>query len=206
MVKFSFILLFLLSSVIHAESDELNLSDMALVRLGGQVYFLRDIENLQVSFKALQCLEDNSFIEKYLSISTEPLVIKNLSPDSRFAGLPEQLKAFILIEKLKLSSISSANIFISNEELYRLSRKCAKIDWDKLGSVEKSLFVSEVYLRQRFATSKDLSKSLKEFVKSLNVQHSHELLHIKASKVSMKALNKKIGPDKDNLSLEKQDN
>ncbi|MBC96442.1 MAG: hypothetical protein CME63_01725 [Halobacteriovoraceae bacterium] len=171
--------------------DELpSLKDMALVRLGGQVYFLKDIEDLQVSFKALSCIHKNSYIEKFLMASPGPLVSESWAKASQVQALPDQLKAFILIEKLKLSSISSSYTRLDDRDLVKLSRDCARLKWAELSSDEKSLFISEIYLRQRFSSSKNLELSLDEFVKSLNIQHSHELLRIRPSRLSKKLLEK----------------
>lgn len=175
--------------------SEFQLKDMALVRLGGQVYFLSDIENLQSSFKALRCLGGNSYIEKFLVSSPEPLVNKVWAELSKVDSLPKQLSAFILIEKLKLSSVSSSstlNMRVSSLELSKLNSECSRISWEKLSSEEKSLFVSEIYLRQRFSTSKDLNSSLTEFIKNLNIQHNHELLRLRPSEQSVLLMNKSL--------------
>ena len=107
-------------------------------------------------------------IEKFLMASPGPLVSESWAKASQVQALPDQLKAFILIEKLKLSSISSSYTRLDDRDLVKLSGDCARLKWAELSSDEKSLFISEIYLRQRFSSSKNLELSLDEFEKRNN--------------------------------------
>lgn len=180
------------------------LKDTALVRLGGQVFFLKDVEKLQVSYKSLSCIGENSYIERFLKASRESLIPRSWQVNNieKGSSLPQQLEAFILIEKLKLSSISSASTKLTTFDLAQLSKNCSALNLKNLSSGDKSLFISELYLRQRFSTSKDLNKSMEEYVKSLNLQHKHELLRIKPSKRTLDLLQREIDSEKNKSNKE----
>ena len=149
----------------YAESS-ISLKDMALVRLGGQVYFLSDVQSLGWSLDAISCLGEESYIQKFLSSTSKdskPIIPSKWSKHSQVEGLDKQLEVFILLEKLKLSSVSSSSSVtssLSNQDMKKLSKNCSNENWEKMGHLEKSLFVSEIYLRQRFSTSKNLESSM----------------------------------------------
>jgi len=176
------------------QSASLILQNSALVRLGGQIFFLNDIDRLQESFKSISCLGNNSYIKRFLKNSSELKIPRSWQDQNHTEDrkLPQRLQEFILIEKLKLSSVSSANTTLSTFDLVKLSKNCANINWNKLNSDVKSLFLSEIYLRERFSGPKKLDSVLEEFVKTLNLQHKHELLGIRPSKLSIKALEERI--------------
>lgn len=181
-------------SIVPDKSPSLLLQNTALVRLGGQVFFLNDVDRLQESYKRISCLGNKSYIERFLRSSNESLIPHPWQGNNINEGqqLPQQLEAFILIEKLKLSSVSSTNIKLSTLDLVKLAKDCSHFKWNDLNSDVKSLFLSEIYLRQRFSDSKDVDSALKEFVKSLNLQHTHELLRLRPSKLSLKALYERV--------------
>lgn len=184
------------------DSTPLILQDSALVRLGGQVFFLNDVDRLQESYKSISCLGNQSYIERFLKNSNASLIPRPWQANNIKKGsqLPEQLQAFILIEKLKLSSVSSASTKLTTLDLVKLSKKCSHLVWNELNSDVKSLFLSEIYLRQRFSGSKELDSALEEFVTSLNLQHKHELLRIRPSQSSLKALEAQAKRSKESMS------
>ncbi len=211
LVTFIFLALVFISKTSYPNNDPSEkqssmpyLQDTALVRLGGQAFFLKDVERLQVSYKILSCLGESSFIEKFLRASRESLIPKPWKQNNieKGSSLPQQLEAFILIEKLKLSSVSSASTKLTTMDLAKLSKKCSVINLSDLSSEDKSLFISELYLRQRFSTSKNLAQTMEDFIKSLNLQHNHELLRIRPSENSLKLLRAKSGADESSSSNE----
>ena len=68
------------------------------------------------------------------------------------------------------------------------------IKWSELTLSERTLVLSEVYLRERYGTPKDLFKVLREFALNLNNQDYHEVLHLGPNERTQELLKKFENP------------
>lgn len=93
----------------------------------------------------------------------------------------EELFPYVLIEKLKLNSLSSGKETLSLSELHDLGKKCTKENWAQLNTDERALLLTEVYLRDRFKTRTSSFESLGEFRENLNKKEKHEFLEVSMS-------------------------
>ncbi len=166
--------------------------DQALFRLSGQVFFLSDVLSVQRNFKILKCLEKKSYLSIYLDRSIDDLLKVKIPEDAPgFNSFsPSNLLPYIELEKLKISSLGRGKDQLQVQELLGLGKKCGKVIWKTLQTGEKALFLTEVYLRDRFKKNEDLGGSLKELKNGLNVKENHEVLSFKMSPRLKKKFNK----------------
>jgi hypothetical protein len=157
--------------------------DQALFRLSGQVFFLSDVLSVQNSLNTLKCLEKKSYLSIYLDRSIDDLLKVKIPEDTLgFKSFsPSNLLPYIELEKLKISSLGRGKDQLQVQELLGLGKRCAKVIWNTLQTGEKALFLTEVYLRDRFKKNENLGGSLMELKNGLNVKEDHEVLSFKMS-------------------------
>lgn len=178
-----FNLLILVFSVQSSFGNNLSF-DQALFRLSGQAFFLSDVIETQKAFKSFKCLSRESFLSVFLEQDISFLTSLKTHEVKKQKVLikKESLKPFILLEKLKNSALGKGRESLSKNELMALNRNCNKVSWKKLTINEKALYLSEVYLRDRFSSSDNPKLALVEFRKSINAKESHEVFKIHSSK------------------------
>jgi len=160
--------------------------DQALFRLSGQVFFLSDMEKKQSAFKSLDCI-DSPLLEVYLKASfSEITKTPLLTADKSALSDSINLMPYISLEKLILSSLSSGKDSLNKVEISSLGRKCSRLVWEKLSTEEKSLLISEVFLRDRFKKKGNSDEELGNYKKSIESQEVHEVLKLKPSKYLLK--------------------
>lgn len=158
-------------------------SDRAVFRLSGVVFFTSDVVESLRALKVLKCLGPKSsqisFTEIYSSGDFRNLY--NLDPKALGQLSDDKLLSLIKIEKLKIAALGRSKDSLSQKELSSLSKKCSSLRWKRLSDSEKSLLISEVFLRDRFSQEKDVFNRLVEYARSLSIQEVHEVY---ANKVS----------------------
>lgn len=187
-----FFLLLCLSSV---HSSENKFVDQAIFRLSGQVYFLSQIKIKQAAIKTLNCASTGLLLSSFLGQDFLELTkVKWGTEVLSEAFVKKEILPYILLEKLKINSLSSGKEKLSMSELHDLGKKCTKMNWNKLNTEQKALFLSEVYLRDRFRSRTRNKESLSEFKNNLNKKEKHEILEMDLSD-SMKNALKKLSDD-----------
>lgn len=154
--------------------------DLAVFRLSGQVYYLSDIINKQKALSVLSCANSKLYLVEFLGVKPKDLMERNLKSLTN-GREEEELFPYVLIEKLKLNSLSSGKETLSLSELHDLGKKCTKENWAQLNTDERALLLTEVYLRDRFKTRTSSFESLGEFRENLNKKEKHEFLEVSMS-------------------------
>ncbi|MCR9206017.1 MAG: hypothetical protein NXH75_15650, partial [Halobacteriovoraceae bacterium] len=137
---------FLLLCIASSQSSEISFVDQAIFRLSGQVYFLSHVENKQLAMKSLNCANTDLLLSSFLGKSFQNLTKVKWEPATLSrSSINQDILPYILLEKLKLNSLSSGKEKLTMSELHDLGKGCTKISWNKLNTEQKALFLSEVY-------------------------------------------------------------
>jgi len=158
-------------------------ADVAVFRLPGRVYFVSDLEKQRLALKVFNCVKGKSHLETYLE-SDLSLLQKNSLPklfasDQDEGELLKAVTPFMYLEKLKLTAVSRGKDRVSERELSLLGKGCSQYRWDTLNRFEKSLFISENFLRQRFKKGEG---EILDYRNSLDVKDRHEFFRLRARK------------------------
>lgn len=191
-----FSLFFFLVAGISAKSypKSYKLNDQAVYRLGGQVYFWSDIQKKSKSFNALKCTDKPPLLNELLGNSLGKIYLLEMDHLSALERkeIESHLYPFILIEKLKLTTLAGGKDTLSDFELAALGKKCALRGWAKFNTEERALLLSEVYLRDRFGSSSERASGLNEFRDNIFLKEKHEVLTLKTSIEVQQALQKSL--------------
>ena len=156
--------------------------DQAVFRLAGQVYFLSDIKAKQKALKVLECANSELLLNQFLGEKVQKLTQYSWNKRSLVqASVEAELAPYISLEKLKLNSLSSGKETLRISELLDLGKKCTKIKWTNLDTEQRALFLSEVYLRDRFKSRSNSNESIREYKRNLHKKEKHEVLDFKPS-------------------------
>lgn len=187
-IKEKFLVLLLLSS--FSSNAVESFVDQAVFRLSGQVYFLSDIKKKQTALKSLNCADSELFLSKVFDIDLKKILDTQWMPSKLdSSNLETDLFPYIILEKLKLNSLSSGKDKLSLTELHDLGKKCTSLDWKSLTIDQKAIFLTEVYLRDRFKTRTNTQENLQEFKNNLSKKEKHEIMELKLSEGMEKTLN-----------------
>jgi hypothetical protein len=152
-------------------------SDRAVFRLSGVVLFTSDVLESVKALKVFKCLgsksSQRSFTEIYSSGDFRSL--RKLDSTALSQLSDDKLLSLIKVEKLKIAALGRSKDSLSKKELNSLSKRCSQLNWNRLSDEEKSLLISEVFLRDRFSQEKDVFNRLVEYARSLSIQEIHEV-------------------------------
>ena len=174
--------------------EAIELEDMALFRLSGQVFTLSDLKKIQQAFDIFKCVKGKSYLEVLLDVKPSEFTAFKITPESKDLGEDRIFKGFITLEKLKHFSVETARDYRGDVAAQNLIKDCRNIKWSELTLSERTLVLSEVYLRERYGTPKDLFKVLREFALNLNNQDYHEVLHLGPNERTQELLKKFENP------------
>ena len=158
-------------------------ADTACFRLPGRVFFLSQLKEIYNSLSILKCTKDKPFIEYLIDKKISQLKTPELSDLQEKNPLEAQevLLPFVYMEKLKLTAVGRGKGKLSALEMAKLGKACRDLHWENLDNEEKSLLISEVFLRERFSSEGDISKAVLEYRRGLNVKDKHEFFSLRPS-------------------------